>query len=115
MKRAREAVLLLLAPLVSASTGMVHAGSPAPTPRGPAALEAAAVQAGLDQRVEAFLESNRRSWRDANVPAVDGQKLFDLIVEHGYTRAVEVGTSTGHSGIWIAWAMGKITSYDCSS
>ena len=40
-------------------------------------------------------------------PAVDGQKLFDLIVEHGYTRAVEVGTSTGHSGIWIAWALSK--------
>jgi predicted O-methyltransferase YrrM len=61
----------------------------------------------LDQRVEAFLDANRRSWRDANVPAVDGQKLFDLIVENGYTRAVEVGTSTGHSGIWIAWALSK--------
>ena len=64
-------------------------------------------QEALDQRVRDFLAENTRSWRDANVPAVDGQKLYDLIVEHGYTRAVEVGTSTGHSGIWIAWAMSK--------
>jgi len=42
-----------------------------------------------------------------NVPAVDGRKLYDIIVEHGYTRAVEIGTSTGHSGIWIAWALSK--------
>jgi predicted O-methyltransferase YrrM len=42
-----------------------------------------------------------------NVPEVDGQKLYDLVVEHGYTRALELGTSTGHSGIWIAWALSK--------
>jgi len=41
------------------------------------------------------------------VPASDGQLLHDLIVEHGYTRALEIGTSTGHSGIWIAWALSK--------
>lgn len=64
-------------------------------------------QQALDQRVRDFLGQNSRSWRDANVPAVDGQKLHDLIVEHGYMRAVEVGTSTGHSGIWIAWALSK--------
>jgi len=28
-------------------------------------------------------------------------------VEHGYTRALEIGTSTGHSAIWIAWALSK--------
>jgi predicted O-methyltransferase YrrM len=42
-----------------------------------------------------------------NVPAVDGQTLHDLIVEHKYTRALEIGTSTGHSSIWIAWALSK--------
>jgi predicted O-methyltransferase YrrM len=42
-----------------------------------------------------------------NVPAVDGQKLYDLVLEHGYTDALELGTSTGHSGIWIAWALAK--------
>jgi len=61
----------------------------------------------LDRRVRDFLDRNRRAWRDMNVPMVDGQKLYDLIVENKFTRAVEVGTSTGHSGIWIAWALSK--------
>jgi predicted O-methyltransferase YrrM len=64
-------------------------------------------QEELDRRVQDFLNRNRRAWRDMNVPTVDGQRLYDVIVEHGYTRAVEVGTSTGHSGIWIAWALAK--------
>ena len=42
-----------------------------------------------------------------NVPEQDGRALRDLIVEHGYTRALEIGTSTGHSGIWIAWGLAK--------
>ena len=61
----------------------------------------------LDARVQAFLEKNRHAWRDMNVPMSDGQLLFDVIVEGGYTRALEIGTSTGHSGIWIAWALAK--------
>lgn len=61
----------------------------------------------LDQRVKAFLTDNRYSWRDMNVPTSDGQLLFDIIVENGYKNAVEIGTSTGHSGIWIAWALSK--------
>jgi predicted O-methyltransferase YrrM len=61
----------------------------------------------LDDRVEAFLEERQSGWRDMNVPARDGQFLHDLIVERGYTRALEIGTSTGHSGIWIAWALSK--------
>lgn len=61
----------------------------------------------LDQRVRSFLEANRRQWRDMNVPVVDGQKLYDLVLENGYTTALELGTSTGHSGIWIAWALAK--------
>lgn len=42
-----------------------------------------------------------------NVPSRDGQLLYDIIVENGYTRALEIGTSTGHSSIWIAWALSK--------
>ena len=61
----------------------------------------------LDDRVKKFLESRRGTWRDLNVPDVDGRTLYDLIVEHKYTRALEIGTSTGHSGIWIAWALSK--------
>jgi len=57
---------------------------------------------GLDEKVRAFLDSRRHSWRDMNVPAYDGQQLHDVVVKNGYTRALEIGTSTGHSGIWIA-------------
>ena len=61
----------------------------------------------LDRKVEAFLESNSGRWYDMNVPARDGQLLYDLIIRGGYTRALEIGTSTGHSGIWMAWALSK--------
>jgi predicted O-methyltransferase YrrM len=61
----------------------------------------------LDARVKKFLDSHRWGWGDANVPAVDGQTLHDIIVKNKYTRALEIGTSTGHSGIWIAWALSK--------
>ena len=64
-------------------------------------------QAALDARVKQFLAQRAGTWRDLNVPEVDGQTLHDLIVKHRYTRALEIGTSTGHSGIWIAWALSK--------
>jgi predicted O-methyltransferase YrrM len=64
-------------------------------------------QEALDARVRAFLDENRRRWRDMNVPLADGQQLHDLVVQNGYTRALEIGTSTGHSAIWIAWALSK--------
>ena len=61
----------------------------------------------LDKQVKQFLESHRNTWRDLNVPESDGQLLHDLIIKHKYTGALEIGTSTGHSGIWIAWALSK--------
>jgi len=66
-----------------------------------------AQDAALDQKVRSFLESRRGSWRDLNVPLQDGQLLHDLVLKHRYTRALEIGTSTGHSAIWIAWALSK--------
>ncbi len=61
----------------------------------------------LDERVRSFLDSHRNSWRDMNVPESDGKVLYDLIIKNNYKRALEIGTSTGHSGIWIAWALSK--------
>lgn len=61
----------------------------------------------LDQRVQAFLDSRRGTWRDLNVPETDGRTLHDLIVKHRFRHAVEIGTSTGHSSIWIARALAK--------
>jgi caffeoyl-CoA O-methyltransferase len=61
----------------------------------------------LDKKVEKFLISHANSWHDMNVPAVDGKLLYDIIIENNYTSALEIGTSTGHSAIWIAWALSK--------
>ncbi len=61
----------------------------------------------LDQKVKAVLDQKKGQWRDMNVPASDGQLLYDIILKNGFTRGLEIGTSTGHSTIWIAWAMSK--------
>jgi caffeoyl-CoA O-methyltransferase len=63
--------------------------------------------AALDATVQSFLDRHRGTWRDLNVPESDGRILRDLILKHKFTRALEIGTSTGHSGIWIAWALAK--------
>lgn len=61
----------------------------------------------LDKKIKTFLESNANDWRDMNVPLSDGKILYDIIIENNYKDAVEIGTSTGHSAIWIAWALSK--------
>jgi len=61
----------------------------------------------LDARVKRFLDEQKNRWRDMNVPEVDGRVLYNLIIRNNYTRALEIGTSTGHSAIWIAWALSK--------
>ena len=69
--------------------------------------QSAAPASDLDTRVEAFLETHRFGWQDMNVPAADGRALYEIVVANRFTRALEIGTSTGHSGIWIAWALSK--------
>jgi predicted O-methyltransferase YrrM len=61
----------------------------------------------LDSKVESFLNKHKGKWHDLNVPYEDGKTLHDIIVKNKYTSALEIGTSTGHSTIWIAWAMSK--------
>jgi predicted O-methyltransferase YrrM len=79
----------------------------APAVRSHQAAAAPTAQRELDERVGAFLDRARGQWRDLNVPYEDGQVLHDLIVSKRFTRGLEIGTSTGHSAIWIAWAMSK--------
>lgn len=95
MKSARYGVLLLVLLLAVLAA------------RSPERARAAEPQENPDERVKRFLQSRAGQWRDLNVPAVDGQTLHDIIVKNKYTRALEIGTSTGHSGIWIAWALSK--------
>ena len=68
---------------------------------------AQAPQAALDEKVKQFLDARRGTWRDLNVPEADGKALHDVIVERGVKRAVEIGTSTGLSGIWTAWGLSR--------
>ena len=82
----------LLAVVFSSLAGSAPAQSAAPS---------------IDDRVRAFLGKMEHRWRDMNVPEADGEMLHDIVLSHGYTRALEIGTSTGLSGIYIAWALGK--------
>ena len=61
----------------------------------------------IDEKVKKFLDKMRNRWRDFNVPEEDGKILYEIIVQNKYKRALELGTSTGHSAIWIAWALSK--------
>lgn len=79
---------------------LVGGAAAAATPAGQAAQP-------QDAKVRAFLDGHAGQWRDMNVPEADGKILYDLIIKNKYTRALEIGTSTGHSGIWIAWALSK--------
>ena len=85
---------LLLAVILICSTNLTWAQFPE-------------IKTDLDRKVKTFLEENERNWRDLNVPLSDGKSLYDIVVENKYKSAVEIGTSTGHSGIWIAWALSK--------
>lgn len=61
----------------------------------------------LDVKVKTFLEEQEDEWSDMNIPVEDGKFMYDLIIENNFTSALEIGTSTGHSSIWIAWALSK--------
>jgi hypothetical protein len=61
----------------------------------------------LDKRVLSFLKGQSGEWQDMNVPVADGRILYDLILAGKYKKALEIGTSTGHSAVWIAWALSK--------
>ena len=60
-----------------------------------------------DAKVKAFFEAHRGDWHDLNVPESDGQLLYDLVVKNKYKNILEIGTSTGHSTTWLAWAAAK--------
>ena len=64
-------------------------------------------QAEIDKKVRKFLDDRKNEWRYWNISYQDGQVLYDLIIKNKYTSGLEIGTSTGHSTIWMAWAMSK--------
>jgi len=89
------ALIFLVATLISMPAIPVFSADPS----GPSA--------DLDTRVSRFLANSRSSWSDMNVPYEDGRILHDLVLKGHFTRILEIGTSTGHSTIWLAWAAAK--------
>jgi caffeoyl-CoA O-methyltransferase len=73
----------------------------------PSYSQVAEKQRSIDERVKKFLDRMKNRWRDLNVPEQDGKILYEIILQNKYKRALEIGTSTGHSAIWIAWALSK--------
>jgi caffeoyl-CoA O-methyltransferase len=106
---------LLATGLAAAVTAAILLSAPsghgASTPSGSAGQSGSSPKLGagpeLDRKVQAFLDRHSGEWRDMNVPEADGRILYGLVLKNKYTRALEIGTSTGHSGIWIAWALSK--------
>jgi len=60
-----------------------------------------------DGEIRAFLDGIHGKRGMMNVPRVDGEFLHDFIVERGYKRGLEIGTSNGYSAIWMGMALRK--------
>jgi predicted O-methyltransferase YrrM len=88
----RLALILLLPAVLACSNEAISSQMPS-------------AESELDRRVWEVLQQQR--WDDMNVPESDGRLLYDLIIKNGYTRALEIGTSTGRSAVWMAWALSK--------
>jgi caffeoyl-CoA O-methyltransferase len=60
-----------------------------------------------DAQVQKVLDAHQSSWGGMNVPEADGKALYDIVLQHKYKNVLEIGTSNGYSGLWIAWALSK--------
>jgi predicted O-methyltransferase YrrM len=69
-----------------------------------------------EKRILAALEHARGGERYANVSTADGRLLRQLTESIGAKRVVELGTSTGESGLWFSMALrktgGKLFTHD---
>lgn len=69
-----------------------------------------------EKRVLAVIEDVDQNQRVMSVPQADGRLLRILAESMGAGHVVELGTSTGYSGLWFALALrnsgGKLTTYE---
>src|SRR6185312_11214465 len=69
-----------------------------------------------EKRILAAIEQARQGQRYANVSTADGRLLRQLTESIGARRVVELGTSTGESGLWFSLALrktgGKLYTHD---
>ena len=100
MQISRSAMILLLATAAAAQ----RSTSPAPEnlPYPPLA------KSDQEQRLLATMnEAVKSKELYANVPAIDGRMLRLLTESTGAKKVIEIGTSTGISGLWFAMALEK--------
>jgi caffeoyl-CoA O-methyltransferase len=106
----------LRAALALGSTAALLSGLPARAQRY-RTLERAPLAGSADEkRVLAVLEDVSRNHRYLSVPEEDGRLLRMLAETMGAKHVVEVGSSTGYSGLWILLALmktgGRLTTYE---
>lgn len=69
-----------------------------------------------ENRVLAVLDDVYRTQRYLSVPEADGRLLRMLVESIGAKHVVEIGTSTGYSGLWLLIALmktgGRLTTYE---
>src|SRR5689334_4661130 len=69
-----------------------------------------------EKKMMAALDEARQGRRYANVSTADGRLMRQLTESMGAKRVVELGTSTGESGIWFSMALrktgGKLFTHD---
>lgn len=69
-----------------------------------------------ESRVLAVLDDVYRTQRYLSVPEADGRLLRVLVESTGAKHVVEIGTSTGYSGLWLLIALmktgGRLTTYE---
>ncbi len=98
-------------------------GGPGRGGRGGAAVDAGAApnkpplaKDDGEKRILAALDQAREGQRYANVSTADGRLLRQLTESLGARRVVELGTSTGESGLWFSMALrktgGKLYTHD---
>jgi predicted O-methyltransferase YrrM len=110
LHRPRREVLGAAAALVAASTLANAQG------RGGAREAPPLAGSPAERRVLEALEDVYRNHRYLSVPEEDGRLLRILAESLGARHVVEVGTSTGYSGLWlllgIAKSGGRLTTYE---
>lgn len=101
MSKAREVSLVILILIAVAAVWSSRIGS------GIEESETVASLSDRDKPILRYLAQIHDVDRWGNVWPKDGKFLHDLIVEHGYQRGLEIGTSTGYSAIWMGMALQK--------
>ena len=110
--RRRTAIAAALAFGASAAV----AAAPAQAQRRGAPARAPLAQSPQESRVLAVLDEVYRTQRYLSVPEADGRLLRMLVESLGSKHVVEIGTSTGYSGLWMLLALtktgGRLTTYE---